>query len=308
MKKPFIVFLVVLAIVAVAFYSFIPNKLEISKTIYINVVPDVVYRNLSEEARRQRWWPTETALENTSPNAIRYVFTHKSINAIEILILFNNSKFQSTLRILPVNKGSTALQWKFDIETSYSPFEKIKFYQKATWIKKEMNQILGSLQSFLAKEENQYNPPMELSTVTDTLLVSTKVSLNHYPVTAEVYSLISSLKQYISVQGAKETNYPMLHVIKVDSIRFETMVAIPVNKEVSNSENLVFKRMVPGNIVITKVQGGHHNIAKAFNEMELYLNDNQLASPAIPFESLVTDRLKEPDTSKWVTRIYYPVY
>ena len=29
-------------------------------------------------------------------------------------------------------------------------------------------------------------------------------------------------------------------------------------------------------------------------------------SPAIPFESLITNRLEEPDTSKWVTKIYYP--
>ena len=36
------------------------------------------------------------------------------------------------------------------------------------------------------------------------------------------------------------------------------------------------------------------------------MTDNALSSPAIPFESLVTNRMQEPDTSKWVTKIYYP--
>ena len=316
MKKPLIVFLVVLVFIIIALYSFIPNKLEVSKTIYLNVSKDVVYRHLSEETRRKKWWPKETAIENktvvTNPEDtildIRYNVTHQSMNAIEILILVGERKFTSTLNILPLKKDSTALHWKCFIETGYNPFRKINFYQKAKRIKQDMTEILSSLQSFLAKEENQYNIPIERAIVTDTLLVSTKVSLDHYPSTSEVYNLIGSLKKYISVQGVKETNYPMLHVIKVDSNQFETRIAIPVNKEVQNNGKFELKRMIPGNIVITKVEGGPHNIKNAFAEMEFYLNANQLASPAIPFESLVTDRLKEPDTTKWVTRIYYPVY
>jgi hypothetical protein len=29
---------------------------------------------------------------------------------------------------------------------------------------------------------------------------------------------------------------------------------------------------------------------------------------AIPYQSLVTDRMKEPDTMKWLTRLYVPVF
>jgi hypothetical protein len=28
---------------------------------------------------------------------------------------------------------------------------------------------------------------------------------------------------------------------------------------------------------------------------------------AIPFQSLITDRVKEPDTAKWITKLYAPV-
>jgi hypothetical protein len=62
-----------------------------------------------------------------------------------------------------------------------------------------------------------------------------------------------------------------------------------------------------GNILITEVKGGPASIKKAFNEMETYITDYRRTAPAIPFQSLITDRSKEPDTSKWVTKIYYPV-
>jgi hypothetical protein len=37
------------------------------------------------------------------------------------------------------------------------------------------------------------------------------------------------------------------------------------------------------------------------------MSDYQQTAMAIPFESLVTDRSREPDTLKWITNIYVPV-
>jgi hypothetical protein len=65
--------------------------------------------------------------------------------------------------------------------------------------------------------------------------------------------------------------------------------------------------MVLGDILVTEVRGGPHHIKKGLQQLEYYLNDYQRTSPAIPFESLITDRSIQPDTAQWVTRIYYPV-
>ena len=86
------------------------------------------------------------------------------------------------------------------------------------------------------------------------------------------------------------------------------MTAIPVNKYIPTNKNFLFKRMVPGKILVTEVIGGVNTTANALKELELYITDRHLQSPAIPFESLVTDRSKQPDTSKWVTKVYYPIY
>ena len=86
------------------------------------------------------------------------------------------------------------------------------------------------------------------------------------------------------------------------------MVAIPVSKSIPTNNNFLFKRMVPGKILVTEVKGGTYTTGEALKQLEIYRSDNHLRSPAIPFESLVTDRSREPDTSKWVTKIYYPVF
>jgi hypothetical protein len=51
-----------------------------------------------------------------------------------------------------------------------------------------------------------------------------------------------------------------------------------------------------------------HTVNNAWHQVQLYLRDNQEVAMAMPFEYLVTNRRQEPDTSKWITRLFVPVY
>ena len=316
MKKGLIAFLILLIVFLSAVYLFIPKQLEIRKTAYVNAVADATYRQVSEKTAWKRWWPQDTsadkAMHASQPEkffyeGIGYSVTSHVLGPIQVLITTEGNEFNSTLLTVPITKDSSALTWRCLIETGINPFEKIKYYRQSKNIAAGMDKILDSLQSFLSRQDNLYNIPITRTRVTDTILITTKIILDHYPSTGEIYHSINKLKQYISSQGAKETNYPMLHVLRTDSTRFETMIAIPVNKRIGNDAEFVHKRMVPGNILLARVRGGHHNIQRAFAEMETYVKDHELIPPAISFQSLETDRLGEPDTTKWITRIYFPV-
>jgi hypothetical protein len=65
--------------------------------------------------------------------------------------------------------------------------------------------------------------------------------------------------------------------------------------------------MKGGNILSGEVIGGPQEIDAATKQFELYIHDYQRTIIAIPFQMLITDRTKEPDSTKWITRIYYPV-
>jgi hypothetical protein len=60
-------------------------------------------------------------------------------------------------------------------------------------------------------------------------------------------------------------------------------------------------------VLRAEVKGGNATVEEALHQMKIFISDYQKTAMAIPFESLVTDRSKEPDTSKWITRIYTPV-
>jgi hypothetical protein len=99
----------------------------------------------------------------------------------------------------------------------------------------------------------------------------------------------------------------MLHIWQ-DSGLFKTEVAIPVNKAIPQNKIYLIKRMVPGKILVAEIKGGDYSAREALRQMHIFMTDNNLSSPAIPFQSLITNRMEEPDTLKWITKIYYPVF
>jgi len=317
MKKLLIGLSVIFILLLAGIYSFIPDQPVISKIVLLKSTPNTSYKYLSEEINWKKWWPNNsvhlnrnTRNENDSfyYKENKYQITQAFFNTIEVHILDKNSDIKSIITIVSLKKDSVKVEWQFSFVASHNPFKRLQQYLQVKDIKINMEAILRALKSFLEKKENVYGTNIRQEKVRDTLLVATKLVSVYYPTTSDIYGLINRLRIYINHHGARETNYPMLHVSILDSSHFETMVAIPVNIALPGDSIFLFKRMVPGKILVVDVKGGKLSIDKAFAQLQNYLIDYHLESPAIPFESLVIDRLNEPDTIKWITRIYFPIF
>jgi len=226
---------------------------------------------------------------------------------VVIQTLAKQFTIEGTIFFLPVGNDSVQVEWKYALETNSNPINRIHLYGETRKANNNMMDILKSMKAFMEKPENIYGMRIDQVLVKDTILLTTKISSDQYPSIPKIYALISGLKNYISANNAKETNVPMLHVWK-DSGIFHTTVAIPMNVKVPENKTYTVKRMVPGKILVSEVTGGLYRTSEALRQLGIFMSDNNLSSPAIPFESLITNRMEEPDTSKWITKIYYPVF
>ncbi len=314
MKKIVIGLPVLFVVLIVCSYFFIPGRLTISETITLNCTLNGATRIISNEHTWSRWWPNQNenkaAVKDSSfiYKEYSYKLNRETPNVLQIILQKKKVKFNSILNIFLLGKDSSGIKWETSFETSMNPAKRIQQYLQAKEIKNNMAEILDTLKLFLGKAENVYSMKIDQAKVTDTLLVSTKKISTGYPAIKEIYAMIDELEAFLKSNGGKETNYPMLNIVKTDSTHFRTMVAIPTDKIFNDNGNITFKRMVPGNILVGEITGGTATADKAFAELTNYVNDHQMASPAIPFQMLVTDRSAESDTSKWVTKLYYPVY
>ena len=314
--KKLLVFLFALVCAAlVGIYLFIPAEIKFSKFIILKTQTPVAARFLMDKEKWMNWFPNDSTNTLTAPGSTdifkfknyNYSVESAMMNRAEVTISNDQKLIKTFIGLLPIKEDSVAIEWNGAINAGLNPVSRIKSYYEAKGIQTNMGELVKALQTYLEKKENVYGMSISQEKVVDTILISTKYISNTYPTTREIYSLINDLRKYISEAGAEETNPPMLNIAN-DNNSYRTMVAIPINKIIPEKGNYVFKRMIPGKILVAQVKGGEHTAMEALKQIDLYITDNNLSSPAIPFESLITNRSQEPDTTKWVTKIYYPIY
>ncbi len=297
-------------------YIFIPAKLTISKTIIGNCSIAAANRYFSDTSKWIKWWPQNTEGIFTSAgrdtsfihNGYAYKITGVFYNNVRICIqCTDDCNINSNLRIVQLSKDSVLIGWECNLPTGNNPLKKIIAYRHRKEIEENMEAIMKSFASFIEEPANIYGVNFHQTLSKDSTLVTLTGVTTAYPTTAYIYQLIDSLKKYITSQGAKEINYPMLNVSKLNDTQFKTMVAISVNKALEGNNKIIIKRFVPWKMIEGDVHGGTHSVDKAFEQLFNFRDDNHISIMAIPFQSLITDRSKEQDTTKWITKVCAPI-
>lgn len=305
---------VILSISIIAFllipfiFFFASSERVISQTVLINTNQYSLIRFFSDDDKTNNWLKAET--RKTQNNKVKIIEIHHfySANLVSLKVKVDDDVINSEMQIISASVNATYIRWQFDRPSGKNVIKKMEAFLKRKTIDGNVRQILSSLKNYTERSENIYGFTIRKIKVKDTLLVVAKSFLTSYPGVPYIYDQIGRLQQYISRQQVQQSNFPMLYIHKTGDGVFETTVALPIKMAIKNEGKMTMQRMVAGDILCTECKGGPSKISKAFSELENYMQDNQHSSPAFPFESLVTDRLKHSDTVNWITRIYYPVY
>lgn len=303
------------AIVVVLFslvYWMIPPKTEIHQKAIIAVNTKAFTREILNEQEWQ-WWPGAKPKNGQAPlnfgyNGNTYSIIEKKLSSFVITISKEKDSIHSELFFLPIQNDSIQLNW---IGLPQKPAGILSRMEKKSWIKHvdaDMQLILEKMSSFYSNEDNVYGSHMQNSTVADSNYIFTSFASRTYPSIKLIYNYIDQLQHYIQLNNARSLGPPMLNIYVGSDSTYFTKVAFPVDKKLNDAGNIQYRWMLKGgNILVTEVRGGPHKIDRAFLQMQNYLQDHLRTSPAIPFQSLITDRRQEPDTNKWITRLYWPM-
>lgn len=312
MKKTMMAILLVLMAGLITIYIFIPKDLKVSKVLAVNCSINAGTRFIMDTTQWVKWWPTNNPSKKTTGqtlawNQATFIADKALFNGYGIQTNFKERQIKGELIFAQLGLDSMAIFWNYQLASGWSPFKRIQDYLFMKDLKEVIADPFKGLQAFLESREQVYGMQIVQDMVKDTILVSTKKILPNPPSQETVLAMIQQLKQYALQTGAKETGFPMLNVTVLDSTHFQTMVALPVDKQIPETNIFSWKRMVAGKILIGEVKGGNYRAETAMKQMKQYVQDYHITSPAIPFYSLVTDRGLEKDSTKWITRIYYPV-
>jgi len=306
MRKIVIGLILLLVVVLAVIYLFIPGRLKIGATTTLNATLPGVSRSLSDTNSWKNFWPAKPLFKIDDQE---FLIKGKIFDAFNVDIASDSDTLSSIINLLLISTDSINIDWKSEKITSNNPFKRFVQYRKAIALEKNMKKILEEMKGFMEQAKNIYGFPINRTIVTDSALISTRRVLDHQPTVKDIDDIIQSLKTYIRHHNAAEQNFPMLNVRQLDSSHYEVMMAIPVDRRLPLTNDFAPKFLLKGgNILEAKITGGPYTIEAAFREFENYRSDYKYGTPAIRYQLLVTDRSKEPDTAKWITKIYYPIF
>ncbi|MES2647690.1 MAG: hypothetical protein V4717_12485 [Bacteroidota bacterium] len=310
MKRLLIVLLLLAFISLAAIYIFIPETLHVSKSVYLPTTAKSAVQYLSTSAYWNSWINTADDSSGEARNNFTYQYIPDSVlySEVKVKIKRPGSIYSSRINVLPAGKDSVVLSWSAELNVGNSPIERLNQYRAAVHLKKEMTEVLERYNNWIGKSQNVYGIPVVRGFIQDSVLVTIRTTFNDYPTDKQVYELLQKLNDHFVKYGAEQTGYPMLNVTKRPDGIFQVQVAIPINKDVAETPNIVMKHMVLGYALTSEIRGGYFTIENGLKAMEQYRVDYDMRSPAIAFQSIITNRMIETDTTKWITKLYFPIY
>lgn len=309
MKKWFLSASLALLTLVAGTYILIPSPIRIYSASNVNCAPAAAQRMLTEKERWQRWWPgKETATGTFLFNGCSFRIDRMLFNGLSATVFKGEDSIRGELFLNAGDTGNVSMGWASEQNRSLNPVKRIWAAAKMNAIGKSIGLLLDSMKIRLEDPMVIYGFKPRMAKVTDEFMISVKETLNHYPTVSETYAVIGQIRGHISREGGTEKNPPMLNVTRIGDSLFQMMVAIPTTTELQGKGKFLLKKMVLGNILVGEITGGPQMILNSEKELEHFVRDHGKTSPAIPYQSLVTDRSLEQDTSKWITRLHYPVF
>ncbi|MDE3253453.1 MAG: GyrI-like domain-containing protein [Bacteroidota bacterium] len=317
MKKLIWVLTFLLIAGTLTIYLLIPQTIHIAAVTTVHTTDIGTQRFLIDETQWPKWWDfTDSASEKTGNktdglyerNGDRFQLKEKFYKSADIRIYHNQDSLLSRITIIPLQLDSTRIEWTTAVQTGYNPVKRVTAYLQAKEVIKNMDAVLTHLRSFLSHNENIYGLNIEKISIRDTMFVAGKDFLKTPPNTEAIYQLIKKIQQYATEKGAAQSGSPIYNVTLMDKDKYQLMAAIPIDKVVPEERGFTIKKMVQGSFMSADVMGGEYTVAKASEKLHQFFTDFHKTSMAMNFNMLITDRSLQPDTSRWVTKLYMPVY
>jgi effector-binding domain-containing protein len=330
--------LVLIIAVYVILALFGPSKVHVERSTMINASAATIYN----EINTLKNWKSWSYWDNIDPNMqSTYEGPEAGVGAKHIWKSENDSVGNGSLTITksePNTFVETTLEfegmgtsvggWKIADTTgaakvtTYMDME-IGFLFRPMMLFMNMDEMLGkdfekSLQNLKAHCEALPSPEMtaeiniEATTMPAMKILYITDSADEKSISQKLGESYGAIQAEMAKQGLTQTGAVFAIYNKVDyrpdgSMHFVMDIGIPVDKAGKNAGNIKYMETAGGNAVRGDHYGPYEATPASHEAMDKWMKNNGKVVTGGPWEVYVTDPGVEPDQSKWLTQIYYPV-
>lgn len=325
--KIILIIAVIIVACAISATFFMPRKLQFENHQFINAPVHVVYNQVnnilnwenwspwslqdqtiaidynktkSGEGAGYKWYSTNKKIGEGKLEIVNSVF----LDTIIINVQFSYNTVASGIFIFEKADSGTTIIWNMDIELDFDPISKIRgyfnHYKSADFYYNGLTELAD-----ICKNIPEY-----------TVYKTSVVGFNYLGITtkclnAEIGEKMGynymELSNYLTQNDIAITNAPIAIYYSYNDIETEFEVGFPIDSKPPKRKKYNFGEIPTGNYVTTLHYGAYNDLIDAYIAINQFIADSNYAINGLPWEQYLTNPEKEPDTSKWMTRIYFPV-
>lgn len=327
--KRILIILVTLIVLALIVAFFLPSKSSVERSVVINAKTDKIMSQIIDLKKWDFWSPWK--LDDTAAK-----YTYNDTVGIGAFMEWKGEMVgHGNLRITAIEPGKSITYILSFIKpfksksTGMFAFDSTPEGVKVTW-KNEMalawpiSRWMGVFIDF----DKQMGPDFEKGL---TLLRNHVETMHEYTYTileknveaqtiagirakihkGDISKILGAnygaIMAYVSKNGAKCIGPPMAITMAWDSLTWDFIAAMPIDKEIPSQDKIKVEKSYAGKAIYVEYKGAYDKTYTAYMDMGAYVKEHNLTEAGGPWEVYVTDPATEPDTSKWITEIYFPV-
>jgi effector-binding domain-containing protein len=320
--------LLVLIALLVVISLFLPSKVHVQRSIMINAPAKTIFHTVNN----LKTWINWSYWDRIDPN-MKSTFEgpEAGVGAIHRWESENDSVGKGSMTItesVEPTKVLTSLEfsewvtpggWLFDqtdegVRTTIFMDMDMPFYARIPglfmdkMLGKDFDKTLANLKNYTESLPVEAATTWTVETVTTTPahVMSMHILSNSQEFTGKMESAYSQIQSVMDKQGLKQAGamYTVYYKWSKDTVEMEP--GIVVNQSGKTDGEVTAAEMNPMKAIKVDHYGGM-NTEKAHYFIDEWAKKNSVTFSGPPWEEYVTDSKSEPDTAKWLTRIYYPV-
>lgn len=272
------------------------NKMDTSMTIE--------YFGTSGQGAGYTW---ESSDPKVGRGKVEILSTNRE-DSIQVLLDFMpDVPAKSTFAFVQDDRG-LVLNWTIDFEMNKNPFLRYLGLFMDRWIGKDFEEGLQLLES-AAINEATVHPPLriELKEVQSFAYIYLERKTSFSEISQTLGKAYAELMKQIKNPGIQMAGAPFALYLAYDSLTTTLQAGIPVQPWFKPGAQVKLDTLKKVKALVGYYYGPYSGISSAYEKLQKYSQTHNFILDNYAWESYVTDPATEPDSSKWLTEIYFPV-
>ncbi len=323
-------YLVIFGLLFLVVSFFLPRHVTLEKDIIIAAPVRVVFSQVNDFHCWEKWsaWTQTDKVLNTSyrnsgiGNNAGYSWQSKGTEqesghiSIEKSAPYDSIVMKIDLAgktetkgsfIFSEKNGQTAVSWKCSADLGMGPLTRWKGLTWSGGLTPEVETGLENLKTVSETIVKEKQPVVELINLQDFKYVSIRKDVNAGYVSEAMGNMYNKLAGFIGSHQLVATGSPYSIYHKIGNGTIDLEAGIPVNEVVSPDEGINTGIMKSKRYAWADHIGTYETLDQTHTFIQKWITKRNFRVDDGPMEQYLTDPQSTPDTSKWITAVYYPV-